>query len=452
MSFHRILRRTSVVALPFGIAILLLTALGTVVLAQADAPDAVASQTDLRLNEVMTDNKVTLADPDEPGEAPDWIEIYNPTNAAISLDGLALTDDEENLVKFPITTGLSVPPFGFIIFYADDDPRQGPTHTNFKLSQDGEYLALVKVDNLGVIDFLAVPALLTDQAYGRLPDGIGAPQILSFATPGGSNGGDPPRILDVSKPPVPAPADASVTVTATITDVDAIVSAAVVYSTTAGGEQQVAMTNVGGATYVGAIPGQSSGTLVSYYVMAIDEDGESNRLPLPGKERQYLAGYVPPVLILNEVAYWNVTTPDPVEPAEYPDWIEIYNPTGSAISLTGLSLSDDKDVPLKHLITATLTIPSHGRIVFLADDDPGQGATHLNFALKSGGEYVGLYGGMGTVKIDSYDPDGESRLGASGRIPDGSTAEDAWSDTVCPTFNKANKNCNNAQFLPNVSR
>ncbi len=455
MSVNRLLRRLVTVGAAATFALTLAVTLHNSVHAQGESPEITGAQTDLRINEVMADNKSTLSDPDEPGEAPDWIEIYNPTDAVISLDGLALTDDAENLIKFPITDGLTIPAFGFILFYADEDPRQGPLHTNFRLSQDGEYLALVKIEGLGIVDDLGelgYPALQTDQAYGRLPDGAGAQQILSFATPGASNGGDPPRITNVSKPPVPAPASLPVTVTATITDIDAIVAATIVYSTTAGGEQTVPMVNIGGDIYTGQIPGQAPNTLVSYFVRAVDEDGESNRLPLPGNERRYLAGYAPPALIINEIAYWNFTVPDLDEPAEFPDWIEIYNPTAVEISLDGLSLSDNKDETLKYLIPDGLVVPANGRVVFLADDDPGQGPLHLNFALKSGGEYVGLYGGQGTVKIDSYDPDGQSRLGASGRIPDGSTAEDAWSDTVCPTFNAVNQNCDNAQFLPAVTK
>jgi hypothetical protein len=33
----------------------------------------------LVINEFMADNATTIEDPDEPGEYPDWIEIYNPT-------------------------------------------------------------------------------------------------------------------------------------------------------------------------------------------------------------------------------------------------------------------------------------------------------------------------------------------------------------------------------------
>jgi hypothetical protein len=48
---------------------------------------------------------------------------------------------------------------------------------------------------------------------------------------------------------------------------------------------------------------------------------------------------------------------DPDEPDETPDWIEIYNPTAAAVSLTGHAVTDDPSEPDKHVITQTLTIP-----------------------------------------------------------------------------------------------
>ena len=109
MSVNRLLQRMAAVVAAILFAFFLTAALRHAVRAQDVAPAAVGAQAGLRINEVMADNKSTLSDPDEPGEAPDWIEIYNPTDEVISLDGLALTDDGENLVKFPITDGLTIP-------------------------------------------------------------------------------------------------------------------------------------------------------------------------------------------------------------------------------------------------------------------------------------------------------------------------------------------------------
>ena len=55
----------------------------------------------LVINEFMAINNNTLADQDN--EFPDWIEIYNPTDSGVNLDGWYLTDNITDLTqwKFP---------------------------------------------------------------------------------------------------------------------------------------------------------------------------------------------------------------------------------------------------------------------------------------------------------------------------------------------------------------
>ena len=60
----------------------------------------------LVINEFMADNKTTIEDPAEPGEYPDWIELYNGTNETIILSGMFLTDDLNDPTKWQIR-----PPF-----------------------------------------------------------------------------------------------------------------------------------------------------------------------------------------------------------------------------------------------------------------------------------------------------------------------------------------------------
>ena len=45
----------------------------------ANVADYMVGPANLYINEVMADNKTILEDPDEPGEFPDWFEVYNPT-------------------------------------------------------------------------------------------------------------------------------------------------------------------------------------------------------------------------------------------------------------------------------------------------------------------------------------------------------------------------------------
>ena len=194
----------------------------------------------------------------------------------------------------------------------------------------------------------------------------------------------------------------------------------------------------------------------AFHVRVTLSMGEIARTPLAGRERRYLTGYVAPVLVINEVVVDNGSQHvDPDEPAETPDWLEIYNPGPQSVSLNGLSLTDDNDVPLRFVIPDGLTLGAGKRMAFLADDDKGQNILrgnkpplHLPFNLNKSDEFIGLYGGQGTVRIDSYKVDGELPFGMAARIPDGG----AWSTSVCPSFSAPNLACDARVFAPNVSK
>jgi len=85
---------------------------------------------------------------DEDGDSSDWIEIYNLTGSTIDLDGWYLTDDADDLTKwqFPNETLLAG---CYLMVFASGKDRSvagSELHTNFNLSVDGEYLALVCPD------------------------------------------------------------------------------------------------------------------------------------------------------------------------------------------------------------------------------------------------------------------------------------------------------------------
>jgi hypothetical protein len=143
----------------------------------------------LFVNEFMADNETTLEDPDEAGSYPDWIELYNPGAEAIDLGGLYLTDDLTDSTQFQIPNGVTITGGGFLLFYADGDTDQGDLHTNFKLSADGESIALLGADGVTQIDAVTFPVQTTDVAYGRETDGSGSWGTQCEATPSSTNTG-----------------------------------------------------------------------------------------------------------------------------------------------------------------------------------------------------------------------------------------------------------------------
>jgi hypothetical protein len=143
----------------------------------------------LYINEFMADNDTTVPDPDSNGGYPDWIELYNAGDDAVDLSGMYLTDDLSQPRKWRIPDGVSIGAGAYLIFWADNDPEQGDTHTNFKLARLGEALGLFDTDARGnsAIDTLTFGEQSADVSFGRIPDGADAWQTLTEPTPGRSN-------------------------------------------------------------------------------------------------------------------------------------------------------------------------------------------------------------------------------------------------------------------------
>ncbi|HPR62778.1 MAG TPA: CotH kinase family protein [Thermoanaerobaculia bacterium] len=159
-----------------------------------EAPESVYSYTVgtysaiVFINEVMADNDSTITDPDGNGGYPDWFEIYNPGVLDIDLGGMYLTDDPTDPTAWQVPTGVVVEAGGFILFWADNDEEQGPTHTSFKLSADGESVGLFDTDGTTLIDLITFGPQSSDISYGRSVDGGPNWVFFDHPTPGTSNG------------------------------------------------------------------------------------------------------------------------------------------------------------------------------------------------------------------------------------------------------------------------
>jgi len=121
---------------------------------------------------------------DEDGEFGDWIELYNAGVVAVDLAGWSLTDDEEEPQKW-MFPARQVRPGEFLLVFAsgkDRAPSSDPgganeelpeagvppeLHSNFRLSREGEYLALVAPDLTVVSAFSPqYPPQRTGASYG----------------------------------------------------------------------------------------------------------------------------------------------------------------------------------------------------------------------------------------------------------------------------------------------
>jgi len=145
----------------------------------------------LRINEVMSKNTTCICD--SYNEHEDWIEIYNHNEVPYNLGGLYITDDLELPFKWLIPDlypdSVTLQPYGFGLFFADNESSQGVLHCNFKLNSDGETICLLKkVSGIPVIlDSVTYNPLSEDTSWGRFPDGMPVWKEMNAPTPGKSN-------------------------------------------------------------------------------------------------------------------------------------------------------------------------------------------------------------------------------------------------------------------------
>lgn len=107
------------------------------------------------------------------------------------------------------------------------------------------------------------------------------------------------------------------------------------------------------------------------------------------------------------------------EQGQHDDWIELYNLTDDALSLSGLYLSDDTLNLTKYSFPASTFIPANGHIVIWADQDSSSTSElHCNFKLGSTGDRIIFSNNLGEI-LDSISFGIQTTDVSIGRCPDG---------------------------------
>jgi len=145
----------------------------------------------LVINELMQSNIDCVMD--DLNDYPDsWVELYNPTSAALNLQDYKI-GTKENASKAWQLPSRMVPPGQRVLIYCDkagEDAGVSPMHTDFRLeSGKGCNVYLFKGETVcdEVIDLKKQPA--PNIAYGRKTDGNGEWGYQQKATPGAANYG-----------------------------------------------------------------------------------------------------------------------------------------------------------------------------------------------------------------------------------------------------------------------
>ena len=152
---------------------------------------------DLLITEIVPHDEHALRDED--GDPSDWIELHNMGSEVVPLADFALTDDKKEPLKWTFPER-SLEPGAFVIVFASGKGRtaaDGELHSNFKLASDGEYLALVRVEDRQAVHTFApiFPEVPKGKSYGyEFEEGsVALDRFLFFdtPTPGEPNGDTP---------------------------------------------------------------------------------------------------------------------------------------------------------------------------------------------------------------------------------------------------------------------
>jgi len=140
----------------------------------------------LRITEILAVNDAV--NQDEAGEYDDWLEIHNEDNVAVNLGGMFLSGSFGDPRQFQLPA-LNLAPDAYVIVWTDDDVSQGSLHANFKLSSEGETVALFETVDHGnvLIHGWKFGIMSADISMGFKPMNTNIPEYLLNPTPGASN-------------------------------------------------------------------------------------------------------------------------------------------------------------------------------------------------------------------------------------------------------------------------
>jgi len=117
----------------------------------------------IQINEVMTSNKGSV--PDETGDFPDWIEVYNNTDKSLDISGFGLADELISAAKWTFPEGSVIQPRGYLVVFCSGDPTRGKMHTPFKLSASDDVI-LSNVSGK-VVDSITLKPVTSGYSLGR---------------------------------------------------------------------------------------------------------------------------------------------------------------------------------------------------------------------------------------------------------------------------------------------
>ena len=142
----------------------------------------------VRINEVSAANGIFVNDLFKKN---DWIELYNPTDKAVDVAGMYLSDKAGNPKKFQIpaatkTVSTVIPAHGHLVVWADKLEPVSQLHASFKLAQEGGNVILSPQDG-SWYDIFSYGAHDAYHTVGLYPDGGTQLYVMERPTIGAAN-------------------------------------------------------------------------------------------------------------------------------------------------------------------------------------------------------------------------------------------------------------------------
>ena len=388
------------------------------------------------INEVLAENGGVW---NHGGTFPDFIELHNPGVSEVDLAGWSLTDDgDARKFVFP-ALGSTIPVGGYLTVWCDDATNTTPgLHAGFALNRSGDSIFLFDPAT-NRVDAFTYGLQLTNHSVGL----VSGDWLLTTPSPGGANvaapvaapsslrinewlANSPPGLVDwielhnTSNLPVAlrgaflgtsntfhritslsfiAPlgfvqliADEGVGADHLDFKLPAAGGAIVLYDDVA--------QEINRVTYVNALEGLTRGRL---------PDGDANIVNFPGSASpgasNYLNTYIGPVL--NEILARNQTAV--TNAGGQPDYVELFNASGSPFNFTGMSLSVNSVSPGQWMFPAGATLAANSYLVVWCDasrpasTNVGSYNTGRSLDGDSGGVYLFNAAGQIVNSID-YGP------------------------------------------------
>ncbi|HUR45654.1 MAG TPA: lamin tail domain-containing protein, partial [Candidatus Saccharimonadales bacterium] len=384
------------------------------------------------LNEIMADNASAVL---HGGTHPDYIELFNNSAQSQNLNGFSLSDNTARPGKYIFPPNTIMAAADHLVVWCDSDTNAPGLHTGFALDHEGQTVALFTITTNGftLSDALTFGLQATDYSIGRQPEGTGS-WALNVPTPGGQNtivstapadalkinewmatDANGPDWFEIYNPQNAPVALGGFYLTDTysnptnsriwdlsfigpnafrqfIADQNPYTSARHVNFKLSGSGEAIGLydTNrvrIDGITFGPQLSGVSQGRL---------PDGATTIVSFPNSASPEDPNYVPlQSVLINEVLSHSDL---PLE-----DAVEVYNPTGAPVDLSGWWLSDDKNALRKYQIPNGKVVPAGGYLVLYEYEFNATPGLPSSFAFSSArGDAVYLAAADGAANLTGY--------------------------------------------------